>query len=106
MINEGNVLIETLPTNALGLPPEIDPTMVIHLGEKEEGSVTNCSDIDLPQKHKIVIIENLEKGLPILHPSVLILTKLKRWVHISTSAYPPSVRKAKADLAGILFLVS
>lgn len=47
----------------------------------------------------------MEKGLPALNPTVLILTKLRRWANILTSTYPPSIRKAKSDLADILFLI-
>lgn len=35
LINEGNVLMETLPTNTLGLPSEIDPAMILYFGEGE-----------------------------------------------------------------------
>lgn len=38
LINEGNVLVETLPTNTLGLPSEINPAMILNIGEGEESS--------------------------------------------------------------------
>ncbi len=38
LINEGNVLMETLPTNTLGLPSEINPAMIFYLGEGEGSS--------------------------------------------------------------------
>lgn len=38
LANDGNVLVETLPTNALGLPVQIDPVMVINSGGAEQGS--------------------------------------------------------------------
>lgn len=40
-INKGNVLIETLATNTLGLPLEVDPAMIIYPGQTEEDSVIN-----------------------------------------------------------------
>lgn len=40
-----------------------------------------------------------------MHPSILVLTKLKRWANISTSTYPPSMRKARTDFEDILFLL-
>lgn len=82
LANDGNVLVETLATNALGLPVQIDPAMVINSGGAEQGS-----------------------GLPTLHPSVLVLTKMKRWASISDSTFPPSVKKAGTDLQDIDFLI-
>lgn len=38
MINKGNVLVETLPTNTLGLPSEINPVMILNVGEGEGSS--------------------------------------------------------------------
>lgn len=41
-----------------------------------------------------------------MHPSILILTKIKRWANILTSTYPPLMHKAKTDFEDILFLLS
>ena len=38
LANEGNVLVETLATNNLGLPGQLDPAMVINPRETGEGS--------------------------------------------------------------------
>ncbi|KDQ24262.1 hypothetical protein PLEOSDRAFT_1016467, partial [Pleurotus ostreatus PC15] len=43
--------------------------------------------------------------LPVLHPSILILTKLKRWTNIFASSRPKSRKKAASDLVDITFLV-
>ncbi|KAG9224473.1 hypothetical protein CCMSSC00406_0007666 [Pleurotus cornucopiae] len=75
-----HVLIETLATGNLGLPTAPEPTL-------------QFSTQDLP-------IE-----LPVLHPSVLILTKLKRWTNIFASSRPKSRKKAASDLVDITFLV-
>ncbi|MCJ1465388.1 hypothetical protein MMC07_004006 [Pseudocyphellaria aurata] len=71
--------------------------MILHVEEREDGS-----------------------GLPIVHPSILVLAKLKRWAHISKSTnppppqlwaaiskstYPPSMLKAETDRVDIKFLV-
>ncbi|MCJ1469758.1 hypothetical protein MMC07_008400 [Pseudocyphellaria aurata] len=82
LANEDNTLVETLPTNNLGLPMTITPGMIYHGEEGGEGF-----------------------GLPIVHPSILVLTKLKRWANISKSTYPPSMVKAETDLIDITFLI-
>lgn len=46
------------------------------------------------------------KALPILHPSILILTKLKRWCQIHTSTRPKSISKAQSDRRDINYLIS
>lgn len=38
LANEENILVETLPTNSLGLPPNIDASMIIRGEDMEEGS--------------------------------------------------------------------
>ncbi|CAI7608857.1 hypothetical protein PCG10_008882 [Penicillium crustosum] len=35
--------------------------------------------------------------IPIVHPSVLILTKIKRWYSVAESTRPQSIRKARGD---------
>jgi len=40
-----------------------------------------------------------------LHPGVLIITKIKRWVHIAESTRPQSIQKANSDLSDITFLI-
>lgn len=38
LANQENTLIETLPTNSLGLPQMLTPAMILHGEEREEGS--------------------------------------------------------------------
>ena len=45
-------------------------------------------------------------ALPILHPSVLILTKLKRWCQTRTSTRPRTAAKAKSDRRDIEYLIN
>lgn len=56
LINKGNVLMETLPTNTLGLPSEINPAMILYLGEGE-GSSGELNVLIFPKTQKILIIE-------------------------------------------------
>ncbi|KAK1226286.1 hypothetical protein PQX77_010759 [Marasmius sp. AFHP31] len=71
-----NVLIETLPVGQLGLPLVAGP-----------------------------LLENDISGLSILHPKVLILTKLKRWCTLHESTRPKTRLKAQSDRHDINFLV-
>lgn len=48
LINEENVLMETLPTNTLGLPSEINPAMILYVGE-EEGSSGELNVLIFPK---------------------------------------------------------
>ncbi|KAI4153000.1 MAG: hypothetical protein L6R39_001694 [Caloplaca ligustica] len=52
------------------------------------------------QAPKIVV-----DSVSILHPGVLIITKVKRWVHIAESTRPQSMLKADSDLNDIQFLL-
>ncbi|KIL67782.1 hypothetical protein M378DRAFT_9060 [Amanita muscaria Koide BX008] len=73
-----NVLIETLRTGSLGLPETPEP---------------------------LFIVEIMKLSLPILHPSILILTKLKRWCQTHTSTRPLTRRKAMSDRQDIEYLI-
>lgn len=44
-------------------------------------------------------------GIPILHPSALVLTKIKRWAGLKDSTHPRAKTKAAAHLGDIKFLV-
>ncbi|OTA06540.1 hypothetical protein A9Z42_0072990 [Trichoderma parareesei] len=68
---EYSVPIETLPVGSLGLPPALD---IIRLGDAQ---------------------------YPILRPSVLILTEIKRCVHFIGSTRPKSMHKLESDLDDI-----
>ncbi|KAK7036752.1 hypothetical protein VNI00_011418 [Paramarasmius palmivorus] len=74
---QNNVLVETLPTGQLGLPLVAGP-----------------------------LLETSLSGLPVLHPKVLILTKLKRWSAIQDSTRPKTMLKARSDLEDVKFLVN
>ncbi|KAI1797423.1 hypothetical protein LXA43DRAFT_878055 [Ganoderma leucocontextum] len=71
-----NVLVETLPTGYFGLPESIVSTY-------EAG----------------------ELGIHILHPSILILTKFKRWSTSYTSTRPKTIRKTASDHRDIRFII-
>ncbi|KDR77350.1 hypothetical protein GALMADRAFT_210405 [Galerina marginata CBS 339.88] len=74
-----NVLIETLKAGTLGLPAIAGPIYPI---EQEFG-----------------------KDLPVLHPAILILTKMKRWSHNYESDRPKTVLKNKSDQADLDFII-
>ncbi|KAJ5790130.1 uncharacterized protein N7518_007141 [Penicillium psychrosexuale] len=46
-------------------------------------------------------VHDSDTGIPIVHPSVLVLTKLKRWAPIAESTRPKSVIKARGDFEDI-----
>lgn len=74
-----NVLIETLMAGRMGLPAVASPT------------------------HQV---EHMEFRIPILHPCILILTKLKRWTMNRTSTRPKTKAKRDTDWADIKYLVA
>lgn len=43
--------------------------------------------------------------VPVLHPSVLVCLKIRRWRHIAESARPQSIVKAHSDARDIMFLL-
>ncbi|KAF8964813.1 hypothetical protein BDZ97DRAFT_865663 [Flammula alnicola] len=75
---KNNVLIETLQAGTLGLPVVAEPRYLI---EQESGTIA------------------------LLHPSILILTKMKRWYHNHESTRPKTVLKNKSDQSDIDFLL-
>ncbi|KAH9902584.1 hypothetical protein C8Q73DRAFT_634144 [Cubamyces lactineus] len=74
--SRNNVLVETLRTGTMGLPVTITTTY----------NVT-------------------EVGVRLLHPSILILTKLKRWSTGYTSTRPKTVRKVASDNNDIRYMI-
>ncbi|KZT10200.1 uncharacterized protein LAESUDRAFT_694863 [Laetiporus sulphureus 93-53] len=72
-----SVVIETLPTGSLGLPVAAEP----------------------------IYTATTKDELPILHPSVLILTKLKRWCMICDSTRPRTKLKYTNDERDLRFMV-
>lgn len=93
--NTKNVLIETLSSQSLGLPPYLDPEMLF----KNHGVYEAPSNISNPQM--LIVCDRIAY----ITPSVLILTKIKRWTRINMSTYPPNLRCAPNDLLDIAFLV-
>ncbi|OAX42834.1 hypothetical protein K503DRAFT_732789 [Rhizopogon vinicolor AM-OR11-026] len=76
---EHSVLIETLAAGSLGLPTTPKPVLMVG----PEGML-----------------------IPILHPSILILTKLKRWIQTYQSTHPKTKSKAWSDRIDIDFLIN
>ncbi|KAI0329290.1 hypothetical protein GY45DRAFT_1253255, partial [Cubamyces sp. BRFM 1775] len=74
--SRNNVLVETLPTGTMGLPATITSTY-------------HVTDV----------------GVRLLHPSILILTKLKRWSTSYTSTWQKTVRKVASDNNDIRYMI-
>ncbi|KAI0636216.1 hypothetical protein C8Q77DRAFT_1053092 [Trametes polyzona] len=74
---QNNVHIDTLPAGKLGLPASIPSTF-------------RAGDTDIR----------------ILHPSILILTKLKRWSAMHTSTRPQTLRKVASDRSDIQYIIT
>ncbi|TBU39758.1 hypothetical protein BD309DRAFT_871641 [Dichomitus squalens] len=74
--SKNNVLVETLRTGTLGLPTSIVSTYEVG-----------------------------EFGILILHPSILIMTKFKRWSMSYTSTRPQTMKKVASDLNDIRFMI-
>ncbi len=86
------VTVEMLPAGTLGLPLRLDSLLRLSDG-------TRIVAVDL-------LVANMSVDLPpVLHPAVLILTKIKRWATLSESTRPRSVAKARMDLGDITFLL-
>ncbi|PBK74742.1 hypothetical protein ARMSODRAFT_950778 [Armillaria solidipes] len=79
--SKSNVLIETLSAGTLGLPDSVDLVY----------NVPSTASTDLT--------------LPILHPSILIFSKLQRWCLSLESTRPKTLRKAITDSQDIDYLI-
>ncbi|KAF4571678.1 hypothetical protein EYR36_009021 [Pleurotus pulmonarius] len=99
-----HVLIETLATGNLGLPTAPEPTLQFST-QGTHKYTCSCSLNFRLETNKCDSESDLPIELPVLHPSVLILTKLKRWTTIFTSTHPKSRKKAASDFSDIAFLV-
>ncbi|KAF9068491.1 hypothetical protein BDP27DRAFT_1327126 [Rhodocollybia butyracea] len=77
--NKGNVMIETLQAGQLGLPKTAGPIYELRV---ESGPVFN-----------------------LLHPGVLILTKMNRWSVNRESTRPKTIRKQRSDTNDLRWLV-
>ncbi|KAK0201708.1 hypothetical protein DFS33DRAFT_1349401 [Desarmillaria ectypa] len=80
--SKSNVLIETLSAGTLGLPDSVDIVYNVP-------STSTSNDLTLP----------------ILHPSILILSKLQRWCRIYKSIRPKTLNKARTDSHDIDYLI-
>ena len=92
-----NVLIETLPTGTLGLPQAAEPLYMVR----------SPSGVGAPLLPSILAptFLHLSTDIPLLHPSVLILTKLKRWYTTLPSTRPKTVLKHRSDEGDIDYMV-
>ncbi|KAL7625832.1 hypothetical protein AAE478_005055 [Parahypoxylon ruwenzoriense] len=94
--NSGNKIpLETLPIGQLGLPRQL------RVMQLEHSQHLSC----------ILTLLNLESDfplatIPVLHPAVLILTKIKRCVQFIGSTRPQSVRKFRSDVSDIQSLLN
>ncbi|KAI0062296.1 hypothetical protein BV25DRAFT_1991595 [Artomyces pyxidatus] len=79
-VSRHNVMIETLQTGRIGLPTTAGPTYLVPHEETGE-------------------------SFAILHPSVLILTKLKRWAQNHDSTRPKTVLKNKSDQNDLDYII-
>lgn len=57
-------------------------------------------------RYLILIVHDRTLGIPILHPCILILTKLKRWTVNRTSSWPKAKAKRDTDWADIKYLIA
>lgn len=80
--SKSNVLIETLSAGTLGLPDSVDLVY----------NVPSTFSTDLT--------------IPILHPSILIFSKLQRWCLSLESTRPKTLRKAITDSQDIDYLIA
>ena len=92
-----NVLIETLQTGTLGLPQAAEPLYMVR----------SPSGVGAPLLPSVLAptFLHLSTDIPLLHPSVLILTKLKRWYTTLPSTRPKTVLKHRSDEGDIDYMV-
>ncbi|KAI0315293.1 hypothetical protein OF83DRAFT_1034585, partial [Amylostereum chailletii] len=90
---KNNVAVETLLAGEIGLPKVIEPKYTV----PGEGKTSLPSIV--PPDHE------LELEIIILHPCILILTKLKRWSTQRTSTWPKALRKNLTDRQDIKYLI-
>lgn len=93
-MTESNVRVpvETLPIGELGLPQTL---LVMEISTNEiHKSAGNSSSIPPTET------------IPILRPGLLILTKLKRCVHLIDSTRPKSIRTLDNDTKDIVYLMN
>ena len=96
-----NVLIEMLPTGTLGLPQAAEPLYTVR-------SPSGVSAPLLPSVLASTLgfnLPHLLTDIPLLHPSVVILTKLKRWYTTLPSTRPKTMLKHRSDEGDIDYMV-
>ena len=85
-----------LSTGSLGLPTSVGP--IYKIGEGESG---------LRRSYPLYFFFTLISVLTeILHPGVLLLTKMKRWYHNGDSPYPKTVTKRLSDKRDLDYMVA
>lgn len=88
-----NVLVKAFPAGLLGLPIVAELTLEVGNHGMFEYHDRQCEQLT---RHL---------AIKILHPSVLILTKFKRWSASHASTHPKTIRKILPDVCDIVFLI-
>ena len=97
--SRGNVVIDTLQAGSLGLPIVAEP---IYKVEHEPGIGASKPVTKIkPQIEELALIV-----IEILHPGVLLLTKMQRWYQNRESTRPKTVTKSHSDKNDLDYLVS
>ncbi len=97
--SKSNVLIETLSAGTLGLPDSVD--LVYNVPSTAS---TDLSTKRFPSTFDFFLTIG-SSALPILHPSILIFSKLQRWCQGLESTRPKTLRKAITDSQDIDYLI-
>ena len=92
-MNKDNVLIEMLPAGSLGLPQVLKPVL------------DKRCELLLFFSSRNILFYFKHQALPVLHPSILVLTKLKRWAMNLESTRPKTVAKNDADTKDIWYMI-
>jgi hypothetical protein len=96
--SKDTVLIETLPAGAMGLPQKAEPTYRIPTMDGSSECARRSSGGALAHRRPDIFI---------MDPSVLILTKLKRWFTTwrDASTRPKTLRKLHSDEADVVYML-
>lgn len=100
------MLIETLVAGRMGLPSVAGPTYKVpSQGEKMTLQIDFLFDAHIRSSY-LLHTSSPHEGIPILHPTILILTKLKRWSTTRSSTRPKTIFKARTDKRDIIFMIA
>ncbi|OJT01786.1 hypothetical protein TRAPUB_7842 [Trametes pubescens] len=94
--SHNNVHIDTLPAGLLGLPVNIVSTFIA-------GEAGVCSV--LAHSTPYTTCSNDREAIRVLHPTIMILTKFKRWSVSYTSSRPKTIKKVASDRGDIEFII-